>query len=152
MDGRMIEIAEALPRNRRLTRAKAVALVALVGITAAACFSDDNGMDPNDGEPVAAVVNMTDALKFDQGTDTIQVGEKVRWENVSSVAHTVTTDPDLAQFNDTPVSAPAGEEFDSDFISPGRSFTRTFTVAGEYNYFCRPHEGSQMFGTLVVEE
>ncbi len=43
------------------------------------------------------------------------------------------------------------EGWDSGFIAGGRSFSRRFTEPGTYRYFCIPHEGAGMLGTVIVE-
>lgn len=102
-------------------------------------------------DDIAATVEMTDALRFDPGTVTIQSGETVTWRNSSQVAHTVTADPDLAG-DPSNVQLPEGAQtFDSGNIAPGDSYSRTFDVPGTYEYICIPHEAQGMTGTLVVK-
>ncbi len=99
---------------------------------------------------VAAEVRMSDQLRFDMPTVTISTGQAVRWSNTSGIIHTVTADPEKAA---RPGSAqlPGGADiFDSGDLRPGETFTRTFTVPGEYRYFCIPHEGAGMTGTIIV--
>ena len=103
-------------------------------------------------EEPAAVVEMTSTLQFSPGTVEILVGETVEWRNVSNMQHTVTADADLAA-DPSFVSLPEGAEpFDSGLIDPAGTFSRTFTVAGTYDYFCIPHQGAGMRGTVVVSE
>lgn len=90
------------------------------------------------------------------------VGGTVVWRNTNSRAHTVTAYED---------SLPGGAEF---FASGGfdteaaardaymdglegailseETYERTFTVAGEYPYFCIPHERGGMVGTIRVTD
>ena len=99
---------------------------------------------------VAAVVAMNDQLMYVPGAISILAGEAVRWLNPSAVIHTVTADPSRAREAGN-VRLPAGvEAFDSGDIGPGGSFTWTFTEPGEYRYFCIPHEGAAMVGTIIV--
>jgi plastocyanin len=96
-------------------------------------------------------VTMTDALQFEPSQVSVRVGAPVRWRNNSAVAHTVTADPSRVQTADH-VQLPAGvEPFESESVPPGQVFTRQFTVAGEYRYVCRIHEGSGMVGIITVE-
>jgi|GEM_PF-3102603 plastocyanin len=61
---------------------------------------------------------------------TIQVtpGTIVTWMNQDSVAHTVTSD-----------STTTAEVWDSGNLSPGQSYSRTFTQQGTYPYHCNTH-------------
>lgn len=99
----------------------------------------------------AAVVHMTAANKFDPPKVTIKVGEAVRWVNdAGGPSHTVTTDSSMLQSEDD-VEIPEGAKpFSSGVIGPGKFFQHTFDLPGTYRYACAPHEGSKMFGEVVV--
>ncbi|MGE4056947.1 MAG: plastocyanin/azurin family copper-binding protein [Vicinamibacterales bacterium] len=103
----------------------------------------DRGMPPT--------VTMIDGLRFDPGHVTVRVGTTVQWRNVSSESHTVTADPSRA-LTASNVQLPAGAEpFESEVVAPGQIFSRELTVAGEYRYVCRIHEGSGMVGIITAE-
>lgn len=55
----------------------------------------------------------------------VKAGDTVKWTNLDSVAHTVTSD--------------SGSELDSELFSKGQTYSHTFTVAGVYEYHCAPH-------------
>jgi plastocyanin len=100
----------------------------------------------------AQTVTMTDSLKFQPSQIEVPVGTTVTWNNTSSVVHTVTADPSKAN-DPAHVKLPEGAEtFDSGMIQPGGSFSHTFETPGEYRYFCIPHEGVGMIGTVTVTE
>ena len=104
----------------------------------------------SDGEP-AAVVGMTNTMKYTPDTVRVAVGQTVRWENSSAVMHTVTADPEEA-FKDESVKLPDGAStFNSGNLDPKDTFEYTFEVAGTYRYFCIPHEAVGMVGTVIVE-
>ena len=106
--------------------------------------------ETNVSEP-AAVVGMTNSLKFDPDTVRIKVGETVRWKNSSLLVHSVTGDP-TKETKESSVSLPDGAKpFDSGLMDPEQTFEHTFTVAGTYQYFCIPHE-AMMTGVVIVEE
>lgn len=65
----------------------------------------------------------------------ITVGSTVEWRNSDPLPHTVTA---------------TDRSFDSGLIQPGKTYRRTFTKAGTYNFFCMPHPF--MKGTIVVKE
>jgi len=99
----------------------------------------------------AAVVNISDLLQFEPKVVTIKAGQTVVWNNKSVLKHTVTADPRKAA-NLAHVLLPDGAEpFDSDLIMPLDTYQRTFTVPGQYRYFCIPHEATNMVGEVIVE-
>lgn len=103
-------------------------------------------------------MSMTDALRFDPSAVTVRAGETLRFVNDSGQAHTVTAYED---------SLPPGVEYfasgsfeDEDearenvaggLIAPGETFEVTVSGPGRVPYFCIPHEGQRMTGTIVVE-
>jgi plastocyanin len=92
----------------------------------------------------------------------VSVGETVVWGNNGSRGHTVTAYeaalPDAAEFfasGGFEAETPARESWKNTGagnISPGETFSHTFEVAGEHDYFCIPHEPKGMVGTIVVRE
>jgi len=75
----------------------------------------------------------------DSITLVIGLNSTVTWTNDDSSVHTVTSS-----------TVPAGAaSFDSGYVSPGDTFTQTFTVAGTYQYYCSVH--SWMTGTIIVK-
>lgn len=105
----------------------------------------------SDGEP-AVVVGMTNSLNFAPDTVRVQVGETVRWENSSIIVHTVTADPEKATKEESVQLPETASPFDSGNLDPDATFEHTFTVPGTYRYFCIPHEGTKMYGTVIVKE
>ena len=94
---------------------------------------------------------MNDQLKFVPDQLTISVGDTVTWRVVGFVPHTSTCDPSKAMNPDEHVKLPSGAEpWDSGNLNQGQEFSHTFTVAGEYTYFCIPHEAAGMIGHITV--
>lgn len=103
-------------------------------------------------------VEMTDEFGFDPQRAMVEVGETVTWTNPSDVTHTVTAAedemPDEASYF-------ASGGFDSEraarnavnqgLVAPGEQYEHTFERSGTYGYYCVPHEGSGMVGTIDVE-
>ncbi|WP_404379530.1 plastocyanin/azurin family copper-binding protein [Caenispirillum salinarum] len=97
------------------------------------------------------VVEMTNRLNYTPETVAVSAGDTVRWNNTSDLVHTVTADPAKAS-DPAHVRLPDGAEpFDSGSVQAGGSYSHTFTVPGEYTYFCIPHEAAGMIGSIVVE-
>src|SRR6266581_2703253 len=65
---------------------------------------------------------------------TVKVGTKVSWTNNDTVTHTVTANK--GAFNSGP-------------LTPGSTFSFTFTKAGTYSYHCNIHPS--MMATIVVQ-
>ena len=104
-------------------------------------------------------ISMTAGQVFDPEGASVTVGATVTFENASSEAHTVT-----AYENDLPAGADyfasggaeseveARKDIAAGLLKEGDSFEVTFSEPGTYKYFCIPHEGAGMKGSIVVEE
>lgn len=79
-----------------------------------------------------AAVGITD-FAFDPSRIEVQSGTKVTWSNGDPAPHTVTS---------------LSEEFDSDMLDEGESFSFTFEEPGTYDYRCNVHP--DMKGTVKV--
>ena len=95
-------------------------------------------------------VKMTDELKFDPDTISIKTGDTVHWDNVASISHSATDDPSKAATASDAKLPGGAQPWDSGLLNPGQTFDHQFTVAGEYDYFCIPHEGAGMKGHITV--
>ena len=72
---------------------------------------------------------------------TVPVGTTVTWVNQDGVQHTTTSGT---------LDNPTGV-WDSPLLSKGDTFSHTFTKAGVYPYFCRPHSSFMKATVTVVE-
>jgi plastocyanin len=99
----------------------------------------------------AAVVAMTNEMKFQPPTVSIRAGETVAWRNTSVLVHSVTADPAHAVKPRDVALPPGAQPFNSGMLRPQATFRHTFAVAGTYRYFCLPHEAAGMVGTVVVK-
>lgn len=123
----------------------------LVGITGGTLLQACGGGDAQESGEAAAEIEMNDALRFVPETLTIRAGTIVTWRNVGTMVHTATGDPAQAQDVEH-ARLPAGiPPWDSSLIRAGESWSHTFETAGEYTYFCLPHEAGGMIGALTVE-
>lgn len=101
-------------------------------------------------DPAAADTFTASGTQFDtDGNPGTQVdtafiftGESILWKQLSGI-HTVT--------NGTGSTDPsAGTKFDVPLDGTSTTFSFTFNDVGEFPFFCRPHEGFDMRGVVVV--
>jgi plastocyanin len=135
--------------KRRLPVA-GVPVAALVGVVAAACFSERAGGPTFSGAaecrvPVTVIDSMHILIamrnfRFVPDTITVPVGATVTWVNCEDVGvepHTTTSDT-------TGI-------WDSSEFSPGARFSHRFPAAGTFPYHCTPHRLLGMVGQIVVQ-
>ncbi|MFA4952754.1 MAG: cupredoxin family copper-binding protein [Candidatus Pacearchaeota archaeon] len=72
---------------------------------------------------------------FNPITLTIKKGDSVKWTNIDSAKHTVTSD--------------SGNELDSELLTNGETYSHTFNEVGTYNYHCAPHP--MMKAKIIVQ-
>ncbi|MDX1674972.1 MAG: plastocyanin/azurin family copper-binding protein [Longimicrobiales bacterium] len=82
-------------------------------------------------------IQATGSLTFDPDDVTIEPGTTVRWVNDSGIFHTVTPD--------------GHTEWASADLSDGTTFEHTFNTEGTFPYYCEPHVGQGMTGTIRVQ-
>jgi plastocyanin len=85
------------------------------------------------GAPTSAAVTVGDNF-FSPQEDTVAAGGTVTWTWTGAAEHSVT-------FDDGVASA----------VQDSGSFSRTFTAAGLYTYFCSVHGRAVMAGDIVVQ-
>jgi plastocyanin len=131
-------------------------LQAMAGVGGVAVAAD--AASAQEGE--TTTVDMTDDLVFDPETVTVPPGTTVVWDNVGNVGHTVTAYedeiPDEAEYFasggfDSEEAARSGYP-DQGNIPGGETYEHTFETEGSFGYFCIPHEGTGMVGTVEVAE
>jgi plastocyanin len=124
----------------------ALAPLALIAACAANGPAVTGGAEPG----TDAVIDMQPVLRFSPSPTTISVGDTVEFRNVSAFKHTVSTRPaDESEAKATQLPNGA-ESFDSGEVPGGGIYRHTFTVPGTYKYFCEPHHGVGMVGTIIV--
>lgn len=126
------------------------ALVACASNGSAAPSTPNTSTETDATGGSTVVVTMNDQYRFVPDTITIAKGTTVEWKNTSASPHTVTDDSSKAQNKANAVLPGGAEPWDSEVIDPGKSFKHTFTVAGDYTYFCIPHESMGMVGKIKV--
>ena len=102
------------------------------------------------GEVVVEMQSEATSFKFVPTNITIKAGTTVRWVNVSENRHTATDDPETEKLPGQAILPAGVMPWDSPFLPNGQSFTKTFTVPGKYQYFCRNHGQFGMTATITV--
>jgi plastocyanin len=144
------------PVSRRLllryTGASALGLAALPLLAACGGSSSPTATAVAGGSAstTAPTVKMSDDSKYAPDKLTVAKGAKVTWDNSGTMVHTVTCDPSKAIKNGDVVLPSGAQPFDSGNIEAGKTWSYTFTVAGDYTYFCIPHESDGMIGHVTV--
>ena len=90
---------------------------------------------PEDPPAEEGVTNvLMQGIAFVPKEVTIRIGESVLWVNTETlpIVHTTTSGD--------PNDGNAGDLWDSGNMSPGATFTRQFDEAGEFEYYCIPHQ------------
>jgi plastocyanin len=113
-----------------------------IGLVFAQGFDTSNST--SDAVANANKVSMTssgdEGYLFVPASIQVKIGDTVTWTNDDETLHTVTsgsgTDENM------------GVLFDSSMMGKGKTFEHTFTVAGEYPYFCIVHP--DMIGKVLV--
>lgn len=141
--------AQHLLTRRRLLRGGAGMSTLGLALSLGACGITGPAYGPESPE-VAQIVEMTIGLDFIPVRIAVYEGDVVEWRNTSPFTHTVTADPALAENPENVRLPPGAAPFHSGNVPPGEIFRHTFTVSGTYRYFCVPHQGSGMVGTVLV--
>merc|ERR1711871_1557887 len=85
-------------------------------------------------------------LVFEPAEVTIKAGETVNWVNNRGFPHNIVFDED-----DVPGGVNAEALSNEDLMNAaGDKHSAKFTVAGEYGYYCEPHQGAGMVGRVIV--
>ena len=110
------------------------------------------------GAQEQATVEMTDQMRFDPESVTVSTGGTVTWTNVGQVDHTVTAYEEQLPADATffasggfDAEQTARRNISAGLIGPEETFAHTLEISGTYEYFCIPHEGAGMTGTVTVE-
>ena len=113
-----------------------------IGLVFAAGFDTSNSTSDAvaNANKVSMVSSGDEGYLFVPGSIQVTVGDTVTWTNDDETLHTVTsgsgTDENM------------GVLFESGMMGKGKTFEHTFTVAGEYPYFCMVHP--DMIGKVLV--
>ncbi|WP_448573303.1 plastocyanin [Trichothermofontia sp.] len=86
-------------------------------------------------------------LAFEPAKLTIKKGDTVQWVNNKLPPHNVVFDPAKVPGGDAALAKSLSHKL---VYQPGETFENTFDVAGEYSYYCEPHRGAGMVGSITV--
>lgn len=145
--------------HRDTTRRRVVTATAslVAGSALAGCSAPSSGDGADDGDTVRKTVELTDELRFRPDEVTVAAGDTVVWENVGAVSHSVTAygnriPDDAAYFASGGFDAEqaARDAYPEGSLGSDDTFEHTFHTPGTYEYFCIPHEGAGMTGTIEV--
>lgn len=135
-------------------------LSAIGGVTVATagCVT---GASPAPDEGDAYDVGMS-SIAFAPDSLTVTRGTTVVWKNTNSRTHTVTAYEDAIPAEATYFAtggfesqAAAVDGYYSQLaggLGTSETYAHTFSVPGEYRYFCIPHENAGMTGRVIVTE
>ncbi len=138
----------------------------LFGLVVGAC-SDNTSSNPDMASrdmlapATASVMVGMGGNNFSPQNVTIRVGGTVTWTwQGSGTLHTVTSgtvsggvgtaDGKFCNGTTTPSMSICSSNSTNPMVNTG-TFSWTFTAAGSYPYFCRPHAGMGMTGTVTVQ-
>ena len=98
---------------------------------------NNSGTQTGSGETGAKTIEVTiKDFAFSPAELKVNAGDTVKWTNLDSAPHTVTSD--------------SGSELDSEQLNNGQSFTQTFAQAGTYAYHCAVHP--MMKATVTAQQ
>jgi plastocyanin len=130
----------SMTKRRTILSTLAASVVGLAGCTGSDGDSNDESGDTNGSDDVT--IELTANNEFDPDEVTVPTETTVTWE-WASPSHNIAVD-----------SQPDGAEWEGHTSIEDEGFTdeHTFTVAGQYDYHCDPHQSLGMTGTVHVED
>jgi plastocyanin len=121
----------------------------------------DSSGGSGDGWTETSTIEMTDELAYAPKKAKVSKGTTITFENTGSIGHTVTAYgdkiPDGASYfasggyDSEKKATKAYENEQGGNVPKGETYEVTLDTAGEYEYYCIPHELSGMTGTIKVE-
>eukprot|EP01025_Chloroclados_australasicus_P018286 TRINITY_DN194_c0_g1_i1.p1 TRINITY_DN194_c0_g1~~TRINITY_DN194_c0_g1_i1.p1 ORF type:complete len:155 (+),score=30.95 TRINITY_DN194_c0_g1_i1:156-620(+) len=116
------------------------AQVAGVGLASAALAFSANAAQIKMGSDDGSLV-------FSPNSITVKAGEEITWVNNKGFPHNIVFDED-----EVPEGVDADALSNEDYLNaPGETVVRKLTVPGTYGYYCEPHQGAGMKGSITVQ-
>eukprot|EP01025_Chloroclados_australasicus_P044968 TRINITY_DN489_c0_g1_i4.p2 TRINITY_DN489_c0_g1~~TRINITY_DN489_c0_g1_i4.p2 ORF type:complete len:334 (-),score=36.67 TRINITY_DN489_c0_g1_i4:142-1143(-) len=117
-----------------------IAQVAGVGFASAALALSANAAQIKMGSDDGSLV-------FSPNSVTVKAGEEITWVNNKGFPHNIVFDED-----EVPEGVDADALSNEDYLNaPGETVVRKLTVPGTYGYYCEPHQGAGMKGSITVQ-
>jgi plastocyanin len=139
------------PRRRTLLARGATSVAAAGALATAGCITGDS--------KGATTIEMTPDFAYAPTNASVTAGERIEWSNESDVGHTVTAYDDGVPTDGTYFASggfddesAARGDVHGGIVEAGETYAVTLEVPGTYEYFCVPHEGSEMVGTVEVTD
>eukprot|EP01026_Neomeris_dumetosa_P019338 TRINITY_DN177_c1_g1_i4.p2 TRINITY_DN177_c1_g1~~TRINITY_DN177_c1_g1_i4.p2 ORF type:complete len:156 (-),score=24.15 TRINITY_DN177_c1_g1_i4:125-592(-) len=110
------------------------------------------------GAASTAIAFQANALDIKMGADdgslvfvpakaSVKSGETITWINNKGFPHNIIFDED-----EVPSGVDADAISQEEYLNaPGETHVVKLTTAGTYNYYCQPHQGAGMAGSITVE-
>ncbi|HVF52487.1 MAG TPA: plastocyanin/azurin family copper-binding protein [Actinomycetota bacterium] len=124
-------------------------LVGLIVVSALAGCADNS----------VVTIKMAPGHRFEPKSVEVSAGTTIQWVNASAESHTVTAAegalPDGAEYFASGGFEDEVEALDNmagGLLDEGDTYEVTFDVPGNYAYYCIPHSGDPMTGTIRVTE
>lgn len=114
---------------------KAVTVAAGATASVAIALVSSGGSNGDD----VVEIHLTAGNRFSPSSVTITPGTTVRWINDTGTFHTITPDEH-------------SEWSRVEMTTEGQEFSHTFENLGDFDYFCEPHLGEGMTGSITVAE
>ena len=149
-------VGQVAKSNRKKLWILVAAVVAVVGVvvgTIAVLMNQSAAPPAAPSSPDVIIWNATFCNRsgncgFVPNVRNVTVGTTVTWTNNGGMTHTVTTCDSNHSVSQCPaMNAARLESFDTE-VAGGASVSHTFTVAGTFYYYCKPHPWMQ--GVIVV--
>ncbi|HET8629358.1 MAG TPA: plastocyanin/azurin family copper-binding protein [Thermomicrobiales bacterium] len=128
----------------------ALGLAALPLLAACGSGGSSSGGGGGNAGAKATTIQMSTGSMYSPAKVTVAKGSTVTWVNADTTTHTATDDPSKASKKEDAVLPSGAQPWDSGNIDPGGRWSHTFDVAGDYTYFCIPHEADGMIGHITV--
>ena len=114
-----------------------------IGIPATNGFCESEVIEVDCASITSPSIISLKEYSFDPKIATIKAGDVIKWVNVDSTSHMVTSG--------NPGDKDAGEVFSLGFITPNKFKCLQFKKPGSYIYHCRAHGNLMKDGKVIVE-
>eukprot|EP01025_Chloroclados_australasicus_P032366 TRINITY_DN32819_c1_g1_i1.p1 TRINITY_DN32819_c1_g1~~TRINITY_DN32819_c1_g1_i1.p1 ORF type:complete len:191 (+),score=28.74 TRINITY_DN32819_c1_g1_i1:1-573(+) len=117
-----------------------IAQVASVGLASVALAMSANAAQIKMGSDDGSLV-------FSPNSISVKAGEEITWVNNKGFPHNIVFDED-----EVPEGVDADALSNEDYLNaPGETVVRKLTIPGTYGYYCEPHQGAGMKGSITVQ-